>query len=146
LTLFMYCVVLFRLVCYVFLAGFMSDSCTTKFMDLRNDMCVCMYVCMYVGMHACMYVCIHACMYAYMHVCMYAHKMHLFRLRHEYFVSSISTLPKGILRSQQRAISGIWGFHSRDFPDTINPYVHALRTVLCLRAINYERHFTWRTK
>jgi len=32
-------------VCYVFiLTSFMSDCCMTEFMDLRNYMCVCMYM------------------------------------------------------------------------------------------------------
>jgi hypothetical protein len=34
------------LVCYVFfLTSFMSDCCKTEFVDLRNDMYICMCVC-----------------------------------------------------------------------------------------------------
>ena len=47
----LFCIVLCSFVlfvCYVFfLTSFMSDCCMTEFVDLRNDMCACMYVCMY---------------------------------------------------------------------------------------------------
>ena len=33
--------------------------------------CVCVYVCMYVYMHACIYAFMHVCIYVYMLVCMY---------------------------------------------------------------------------
>ena len=48
---FVYCIVLCSLVlcvCYVFfLTSFMSNCCMTEFVDLRNDMCVYVCICMY---------------------------------------------------------------------------------------------------
>ena len=43
-------VVLFCVI-YIFLTSFMSEYCTTEFLDPQNGMYVCIYVCMY----ACMY-------------------------------------------------------------------------------------------
>ena len=46
---FLYCIVLclfVLFVCYVFfLTSFMSNCCRTEFVDLRNDMCVCVCLC-----------------------------------------------------------------------------------------------------
>jgi len=48
---FIYCIVLCLFVLFVrymfFLTSFMSDCCMTEFVDLWNDMCVCMYICIW---------------------------------------------------------------------------------------------------
>jgi len=74
------CVVSCRLLCF-FLTIFISDCCRTEFVELRNDVCVC--VCMYVCMYVCTYVryvtyvctyvivCMYLCMYVRTYVCMY---------------------------------------------------------------------------
>ena len=72
-----YCIVscCFVLCVLYFLSSFVSDCCTTEFVDLRNDMyvyvCMCVCVCMYMYVCVCVYVCI--CMYMYVCVCMYVY-------------------------------------------------------------------------
>ena len=44
----LYCIVSFVLFVCLFVTSFMSDCCTTEFVDLRNDMYVHTYACIFI--------------------------------------------------------------------------------------------------